>query len=173
MAGGGRSGLPVFRRPPTRGRRTPDGARPLGFSCWFFGIFFRRLEKISPAGPLGSDLWWVFLVGVWGLMTLTPGKTLEAGVRAGTDPQPAVWRSRIGLLAVEGMPHRAREKGWGTSPPLELLGRKRFEIGGLPGRPRMLRLAREAKDDSEKLPDPSLPISGSQERRLIVARPLA
>ena len=66
-------------------------------------------------------------------MTMEQRKTIEAWVRAGTSPQRVVMRSRICLLAAEGMPNNAIAKALGTSRPTVLLWRKRFEEQGTKG----------------------------------------
>jgi transposase len=59
-------------------------------------------------------------------MNLEQRKTLEAWVRAKTTPQRVVLRSRICLLAAEGMSNSGIARELGTSRPTVLLWRERF-----------------------------------------------
>jgi len=67
------------------------------------------------------------------VMTEEQRRTLESWVRAKTSPQRIVLRSRICLLAAEGMSHNAIAKRLKTSRPTVLLWRKRFMEGGPEG----------------------------------------
>lgn len=60
-------------------------------------------------------------------------KTLETWVRAGTTPQRMVLRSKICLLAAQGLSNNAIAKQIGTSRPTVLLWRKRFAEKGIIG----------------------------------------
>ena len=66
-------------------------------------------------------------------MNLEQRKTLEAWVRAETTPQRVVLRSRICLLAAEGMSNSGIARELGTSRPTVLLWRERFNEQGPPG----------------------------------------
>ena len=57
-------------------------------------------------------------------------RVLEAWVRAGNTPQSIALRSRIILLAAEGLSNRQIARQLGTSRPTVLLWRERFEKGG-------------------------------------------
>lgn len=59
--------------------------------------------------------------------------TLEAWVCAGTTPQRMVLRSKICLLAAQGLSNNAIAKQIGTSRPTVLLWRKRFAEKGIIG----------------------------------------
>jgi transposase len=63
-------------------------------------------------------------------MTPKQRKTLESWVRAATTPQRVVLRSRICLLAAEGVPNNAIALKLGTSRPSVLLWRCRFQEKG-------------------------------------------
>ena len=58
-------------------------------------------------------------------------RTLRAWVAAGSTPQQVVLRSRIILLAQEGLPNRVIADRLGTSRPTVILWRRRFAQGGL------------------------------------------
>jgi transposase len=60
-------------------------------------------------------------------------KTLDAWVRAKTTPQRVVLRSRICLLAADGVSHNAIAKKLNTSRPTVLLWTDRFREQGPPG----------------------------------------
>ena len=60
-------------------------------------------------------------------------KTLDAWVRAKTTPQRVVLRSRICLLAADGVSHNASAKKLNTSRPTVLLWADRFREQGPPG----------------------------------------
>lgn len=66
-------------------------------------------------------------------MSLEQKRTLEAWVRARNTPQTVALRSRICLLASEGMPNNAIAKRLETSRPTVLLWRKRFNERGVLG----------------------------------------
>jgi transposase len=66
-------------------------------------------------------------------MEMEQRKTLEAWVRAKTTPQRVVLRSRICLLAAEGMSNNAIAQELDTTRPTVLLWRKRFEKEGPKG----------------------------------------
>ena len=57
-------------------------------------------------------------------------RILDAWVRAGSTPQSVALRSRIILLAVEGLSNRQIARQLGTSRPTVLLWRERFQQGG-------------------------------------------
>jgi len=59
-------------------------------------------------------------------------QVLEAWVRARNTPQSIVLRSRIILLAAEGLSNRSIARQLGTSRPTVILWRVRFEEGGTP-----------------------------------------
>ena len=61
-------------------------------------------------------------------ITAEQKKILEAWVRAKTTPQRVVLRSRICLLAAEGLSNNAIAKELGTSRPTVLLWRQRFGL---------------------------------------------
>ena len=67
------------------------------------------------------------------IMTEDQRKTLEAWVRARKTPQRVVLRSRICLLATEGVSHNAIAKRLNTTRTTVLLWIKRFREHGLPG----------------------------------------
>jgi len=64
------------------------------------------------------------------LMNAEQKRTLEAWTRAKTTPQRVVLRSRICLLAAEGMSQCAIAKALGTSRPTVMLWTARFEAQG-------------------------------------------
>jgi len=66
-------------------------------------------------------------------MTPEQRKTLEAWTQARTSPQRVVLRSRICLMAAEGISNNAISKRLGTSRPTVILWRLRFEKKGPPG----------------------------------------
>jgi transposase len=66
-------------------------------------------------------------------MSLEQKKTLEAWVRARNTPQTVALRTRICLLASEGMSNNAIAKKLQTSRPTVLLWRKRFKEMGVLG----------------------------------------
>jgi putative transposase len=57
-------------------------------------------------------------------------RTLEAWIGARNTPQKIVFRSRIVLLAAEGLPNRRIAQQLATSRPTVILWRKRFAVGG-------------------------------------------
>ena len=63
-------------------------------------------------------------------MTGAQTQTLEAGIRAKTSPQRVVLRSRICLLAAEGLPPNAMAHRWETSRPTVRLWRTGFNEAG-------------------------------------------
>ncbi|MCE5294978.1 MAG: IS630 family transposase [Chlamydiales bacterium] len=67
------------------------------------------------------------------IMTESQRSILEAWVRARTTPQRVVLRSRICLLASEGISHNAIAKQLNTSRPTVLLWTNRFRRQGAPG----------------------------------------
>jgi len=67
------------------------------------------------------------------IMTEDQRKTLEAWVRAKKTPQRIVLRSRICLLAAEGVSHNANAKRLNTTRTTVLLWIKRFREQGFPG----------------------------------------
>jgi len=67
------------------------------------------------------------------LMTEEQRKTLDAWIRAKTTPQRVVLRSRICLLAADGVSHNAIAKNLNTSRPTVLLWTDRFRQQGPPG----------------------------------------
>ena len=66
-------------------------------------------------------------------MSTEQRRTLEAWIRAKTTPQRIVLRSRICLLASEGISNNSIAKKLGTSRPTVLLWRERFEKQGEKG----------------------------------------
>jgi len=64
-------------------------------------------------------------------MSSTDKQTLQAWVRAPSTPQKIVLRSRICLLAHQGLPNQKIASRLGTSRPSVLLWRKRFAQGGV------------------------------------------
>ena len=66
-------------------------------------------------------------------MTDEQRNTLEAWVRAGTTPQRMALRSKICLLAAEGMSNNAIAKQLDTSRPTVILWRERFADKGVMG----------------------------------------
>jgi len=66
-------------------------------------------------------------------MTTEQRRTLEAWVRAKKTPQRVVLRSRICLLAAEGIAHNAIAKNLKTSRPTVILWTNRFMEQGPPG----------------------------------------
>ena len=60
-------------------------------------------------------------------------KTLEAWIRAKKTPQRTILRSRICLLAAEGVSHNAIAKRLATTRTTVLLWTKRFREQGFPG----------------------------------------
>lgn len=66
-------------------------------------------------------------------MTMEQRKTLEAWVKARTSPQRVVLRSRICLLAAEGVSNNAIAKRLETSRPTVILWRRRFAKDGPAG----------------------------------------
>jgi hypothetical protein len=67
------------------------------------------------------------------LMTKDDQRTIEAWVRANKTPQRIVLRSRICLIAAEGISHNAIAKRLNTSRPTVLLWTHRFQEHGLSG----------------------------------------
>jgi transposase len=67
------------------------------------------------------------------LMTEEQRRTIESWLRAGTTPQKIILRSRICLLAAEGMSHNAIAKRLNTSRPTVILWTYRFHEQGLTG----------------------------------------
>jgi len=67
------------------------------------------------------------------IMTEDRRRTLEAWIRAKKTPQRVVLRSRICLLATEGISHNAIAKRLNTTRTTVLLWIKRFREQGLPG----------------------------------------
>jgi transposase len=67
------------------------------------------------------------------IMTEDQRKTLEAWVRAKKTPQRTILRSRICLLAAEGISHNAIAKRLATTRTTVLLWTKRFQEQGFPG----------------------------------------
>ena len=67
------------------------------------------------------------------IMTEEQRKILGVWVRANTTPQRVVLRSRICLLAAEGVSHNAIAKRLNTSRPTVLLWTNRFREQGAPG----------------------------------------
>jgi len=67
------------------------------------------------------------------IMTENQQKTLEAWVRAKKTPQRTILRSRICLLAVEGLSHNAIAKRLATTRTTVLLWTNRFREQGFPG----------------------------------------
>lgn len=67
------------------------------------------------------------------VMTEEQQRTLEAWARAPKTPQRTVLRSRICLLAAEGMSHNAIAKSLNTSRPTVVLWTKRFQEQGVHG----------------------------------------
>src|ERR1039458_2332973 len=67
------------------------------------------------------------------VMTEEQRKTIESWARAKKTPQRIVLRSRICLLAVEGVSHNAIAKDLHTSRSTVILWTKRFEEQGLSG----------------------------------------
>src|SRR4030043_1981483 len=67
------------------------------------------------------------------LMTEEQRKTIEAWVRAKKTPQRIILRSRICLLAAEGISHNAIAKRLNTSRPTVILWTNRFQEQGLTG----------------------------------------
>src|SRR5664280_3151734 len=67
------------------------------------------------------------------VMTGEQRRTLEVWVRAKKTPQRVVLRSRICLLAAEGMSHNAIAKRLNTSRPTVILWTYRFHEQGLTG----------------------------------------
>lgn len=67
------------------------------------------------------------------MMTAEQRKTIEAWGRAGTTPQRTVLRTRICLLAAEGMANNAIASALKTSRPTVIQWRKRFQEKGLAG----------------------------------------
>ena len=67
------------------------------------------------------------------IMTEEDRKTIEAWLRAQKTPQRILLRSRICLLATEGISHNAIAKRLNTSRPTVLLWTKRFREQGLSG----------------------------------------
>jgi transposase len=63
-------------------------------------------------------------------MTTEQERVLEAWVNAPTSPQYIVMRSRICLMAHQGLPNRQIATDVGTSRPTVLLWRRRFAEGG-------------------------------------------
>src|SRR3972149_10630942 len=57
-------------------------------------------------------------------------RTLEGWVRAANTPQSIVARTRIVLLAAEGISNHEIARQAGTSRPTVLLWRRRFQAGG-------------------------------------------
>ncbi len=57
-------------------------------------------------------------------------RTLQAWIAAGSTPQKVVFRSRIVLLAAEGMANRKIAQQLHTSRPTVILWRRRFKVGG-------------------------------------------
>jgi len=66
-------------------------------------------------------------------MTKEERETLESWTRARTSPQRVVTRSKICLLAAEGMSNNAIAKQIGTTRPTAILWRKRFAEKGIMG----------------------------------------
>lgn len=66
-------------------------------------------------------------------MTEEQQRTLEAWARAGKTPQKIVLRSRICLLAAEGISHSASARRLNTSRPTVILWTNRFKEQGLTG----------------------------------------
>ena len=66
-------------------------------------------------------------------MTGAQTQTLEAGMRAKTSPQRVVIRSRICLLAAEGLPNNASAHRWEPSRPTMRLWRTGFNEAGSVG----------------------------------------
>ena len=67
------------------------------------------------------------------IMTENQQKTLEAWVRAKKTPQRTFLRSRICLLAAEGVSHNAIAKSLDTTRTTVILWTKRFQEQGFPG----------------------------------------
>ena len=67
------------------------------------------------------------------IMTENQQRTLEAWVRAKKTPQRTVLRSRVCLLAAEGVSHNAIAKRLATTRTTVLLWTKRFREQGFPG----------------------------------------
>ncbi|MCX5859579.1 MAG: IS630 family transposase, partial [Proteobacteria bacterium] len=67
------------------------------------------------------------------MMTAEQRKTIEAWGRAGITPQRTVLRTRICLLAAEGMANNAIASALKTSRPTVIQWRKRFQEKGLAG----------------------------------------
>ncbi|MBM3131467.1 MAG: IS630 family transposase [Chloroflexi bacterium] len=67
------------------------------------------------------------------LMTMEQRRTLETWVNAKTTPQRVVLRSRICLMAADGMSNNAIAKGLNTSRPTVILWRRRFDKYGPAG----------------------------------------
>jgi transposase len=67
------------------------------------------------------------------IMTENQQKTLEAWVRAKKTPQRTILRSRICLLAAEGVSHNAIAKRLDTTRTTVILWTKRFREQGFPG----------------------------------------
>jgi len=67
------------------------------------------------------------------LMTEEQRRTIEAWVRAKKTPQRIILRSRICLLAAEGISHNAIAKRLSTSRPTVILWANRFQEQGLTG----------------------------------------
>jgi hypothetical protein len=67
------------------------------------------------------------------IMTENQQKTLEAWVRAKKTPQRTILRSRICLLATEGVSHNAIAKRLDTTRTTVILWTRRFREQGFPG----------------------------------------
>jgi len=67
------------------------------------------------------------------LMTEEQRRTIESWLRAGTTPQKIILRSRICLLAADGMSHNAIAKSLNTSRPTVILWTYRLHEQGLTG----------------------------------------
>jgi transposase len=67
------------------------------------------------------------------VMTEKDRRTIEAWVRAKKTPQRIILRSRISLLAAEGLSHNAIAKRLNTSRPTVLLWTNRFQEQGFTG----------------------------------------
>ena len=63
-------------------------------------------------------------------MTTEQRATLERWIRAGTTAQRVVLRSRIVVLAADGLPSKHIAQRLDTSPDTVRLGRRRFASGG-------------------------------------------